>query len=116
MNLIYFHCIVILIGFMCLSSNYVVLSKNGGLKRFGEFISDPNAIEEYWILQKSKLIRHVVTSLIFYSYILFSIFRVLNYFDLWNLEVVIFFIMLSAYLLYTVSYIRAAQTINEFLV
>nr|WP_314367394.1 hypothetical protein [uncultured Acinetobacter sp.] len=60
MNLIYFHGIVIAIAFSYLVFNYVILLKSGQLSRFVDFISDPVIIEEYWSLQKSKLIRHLI--------------------------------------------------------
>lgn len=113
MNLIYFHVAVIFVGIAYLAWNKYSLTKSEGFKRFSHVVADPISLETTLALYKGKLISRAVTGVLSYSYMMFSVFRVLEYFQIWTLEVIVFFIMLCLYMFYTVIHVRAAQTIHE---
>ena len=113
MNLICFHVAVVIVGIAYLVWNKYALTKNEGFKQFAHVVGDPIALETNLVLYKTKLVSRVITGVLAYSYMMFSVFRVLEFFQIWTLEVIVFFIMLCLYVFYTVSHIRAVQTIHE---
>lgn len=113
MNLIYFHLTVIIIGIVYLGTAHFRLMRNDGFKRFGATVADPIALETMLALLKGKLISRVITGIIAYVYVMFSLFRMLYFLNLWTLEVIIFFIMLCMYVAYSIIHVRAAQTLYE---
>lgn len=113
MNLFYFHLIVIILGIVYLGAAHFRLIRNEGFKRFGDTVADPIALEQMLLLFKGKLISRVSTGIVAYVYVMFSVYRMLYFLDLWTLEVIIFFILLCIYVAYAVIHVRAAQTLNE---